>query len=123
MWVNRRQLGRIAGMALAAMAFQACTVETDFSPASDGRLSAKPLANVTTKPRSERALGLERSRDAVLQLPAKAASERDRSRPDDSSLTMNWTGTRSRVAAGLSNERWLTRSGACRARRAASQPP
>jgi predicted esterase len=75
--------------------FIACTVATDFSPGNDGRLAARPASASTTTgdatagkpatdtpisgalsaefaPGTTRPLKLERSRDAVLQLPAKA---------------------------------------------------
>jgi phospholipase/carboxylesterase len=75
MAVNRRQFALTAGGAFATVLFNACTVETDSSPVSDGRLTARPKANAVTAPRSDRVLGLDRSRDAILQLPAKAPSE------------------------------------------------
>ena len=93
MSVSRRQFGLAAIAALATVAFNACTVATDFSPASDGRLSARPPASAPRQstpssngapvgkrgddfaPGSKRALGLDRSRDAVLQLPTNPTGE------------------------------------------------
>src|SRR5262249_53013058 len=96
--IDRRQIRATACVALAAVAVHACTVATDFSPASDGRLTARPTsASTTTRggtadtpatdqpipgalndefaPGTTRPLKLERSRDAVLQLPAKATGQ------------------------------------------------
>ena len=76
MHVTRRRFSAIAGGAFASCAFgDACAVESEPSPANDGRLSARPRAGVTTSARTERALGLERKRDAILQLPTKTTSE------------------------------------------------
>ena len=70
-----------AWLAFAAIAFQACTVATDFSPGSDGRLTVKPPTATASNgaagtrsddftPGKKRPLGHDRSRDAVLQIPA-----------------------------------------------------
>jgi len=53
----------------------ACAVQTEPSFASDGRLSARPRPDVITSPRTERALGIDKPRDAILQLPTKVATE------------------------------------------------
>src|SRR5262245_56561514 len=84
----KSSLRLIAGMTFAVIALSACSVETDFSPAGDGRLSARPpsvsgsgggapAANSRGDfaPGSKRALGLDRSRDGVLQLPTKPSGE------------------------------------------------
>jgi phospholipase/carboxylesterase len=95
MQLNRWQCVLAAGAAVVSVALSsACTVETDFSPASDGRLSARPPASAPRQPAtgandgaadkrsddfargSKQPLGLDRSRDAVLQLPTNPAGER-----------------------------------------------
>jgi phospholipase/carboxylesterase len=93
--IDRRGFRATACLAFAAVAVHACTVATDFSPGNDGRLTARPASASTTSrdataanhatdtpisgalsaefaPGTTRPLKLERSRDAVLQLPAKA---------------------------------------------------
>jgi phospholipase/carboxylesterase len=66
----------MAGSAFASFSLsEACAVESEPSPANDGRLTARPRAHVTTSGKTERALGLDRKRDAILQLPAKSASD------------------------------------------------
>src|SRR3989442_14992292 len=85
MKMTRRQFGALAGSAVASVAFGgACRwsesqVGRRFSDAgagkgNDGRLAARPRANVTTSAERRSALGLDRGRDAILQLPANAAS-------------------------------------------------
>jgi predicted esterase len=78
MRVTRRRFGTLAGGALASFAFgSACGSEDAMASrdADDGRLAARPRAGVaTTAVAGAHALGLERGRDAILQLPAKAAS-------------------------------------------------
>lgn len=76
MLISRRRFGVFAGSTLASLAFNdACAVRGEPSPASDGRLTAKPSSaprnQVNSKQENRRALGLERGRDAILQLPAK----------------------------------------------------
>jgi phospholipase/carboxylesterase len=74
--ITRRRFTVIAGGALTSFAFgDACAVESEPSQANDGRLTAKPRAGVTTSTRTERALGLDRKRDAILQLPSKATGQ------------------------------------------------
>jgi len=100
--VGRHQTRLTSCIAFAAVAFHACTVTTDFSPGSDGRLTARPASAphpplATTQsaaagksdtdpaaagtrgrdfaPGSKQTLGLDRSRDAVLQLPANPTGE------------------------------------------------
>ena len=76
MHISRRRFSAIAGSAFASFAFgDGCAVQSEPSLPNDGRLSAKPHAGVTTSTRTERALGLDRKRDAILQLPAKTSSE------------------------------------------------
>jgi phospholipase/carboxylesterase len=98
MQVDWRQVRTAAFAAFAAVAVHACTVATDFSPGNDGRLTARPSsASTTTRgaaadkpttdqpglgalsaefaPGTTRPLKLERSRDAVVQVPAKATGQ------------------------------------------------
>src|SRR5207245_2904370 len=71
---TRRRFVVMTG-ALAAFAFgDACRLESQPSQADDGRLTARPRASVTTSTGRERALGLDRGRDAILQLPTDATS-------------------------------------------------
>jgi predicted esterase len=73
--VTRRRFGAIAGGAVASFAFgDACRVSSEPSPGSDGRLTARPRASVTTSAEGRRALGLDRGRDAILHVPASAAA-------------------------------------------------
>src|SRR2546428_6955085 len=85
MKMTRRQFGALAGSAVASFAFGgACRwsesqVGRRFSDAgagkgSDGSLAARPRANVPTSAERRSVLGLDRGRDAILQLPANAAS-------------------------------------------------
>jgi predicted esterase len=72
--ITRRQFGAIAGGALASFALgHACTRGGEAQQADDGRLAARPRAGVKTAATGERALGLGRTRDATLRLPAHAA--------------------------------------------------
>jgi len=71
--ITRRRLVAIAGGAFASLAFgEACSVESESSPPNDGRLTVRPHASVTTSAGGTRALGLDRRRDAILQVPASA---------------------------------------------------
>jgi phospholipase/carboxylesterase len=61
----------IAGGAAASFAFgDASHLESEPVPGSDGRLTARPRANVKTSAARTQTLGLDRGRDAILQLPA-----------------------------------------------------
>jgi predicted esterase len=72
--ITRRRFGAIAGSALVSVAFGgACTRAGDPDEVNDGRLIARPHTNVRTSAQGERALELDRSRDAILKLPAKAS--------------------------------------------------
>jgi phospholipase/carboxylesterase len=74
MYISRRRFGAIAGSAVASFAFGgACRVVSDASQENDGRLTARPRGRVTTSAEGKRALGLERGRDAILQVPANAS--------------------------------------------------
>ncbi len=73
--VSRRRFAAIAGGVLSSFASGgACRVESEPSPPNDGRLVARPPSGVTTSAEATRALGLGRPRDAILQVPATAAS-------------------------------------------------
>src|SRR6266851_1551007 len=78
---SRRRFGAVAAGTFASFAFggacrgrQGSLVGHRFSGASvanDGRLAARPRANVSTSAKGER-LGLGGARDAILRLPANA---------------------------------------------------
>jgi phospholipase/carboxylesterase len=70
--LTRRRFGAIAGGAFASFALGAACHEPGL--ADDGRLTARPRANVKTSATGESALGLGGTRDAILQLPANAAT-------------------------------------------------
>ncbi len=99
MLIGRHRVHATACLAFAAVAVHACTVATDFSQGNDGRLTARPAASASTAtrdatagkpasalpmsgalsteftPGTTRPLKLERSRDAVLQIPAKPTGQ------------------------------------------------
>ena len=71
--ITRRRFGWIIGEALASFALgEACSPGGEAQPANDGRLAARPRADVKTSVKGERALGLDRRRDAILKLPTRA---------------------------------------------------
>jgi phospholipase/carboxylesterase len=82
MRINRRQFGKIGTTTFAALLSGACEAigrrvgGSDLSAAepNDGRLTTRPRANVTTTAERRSRLGLGDDRDAILQLPSKAAS-------------------------------------------------
>ena len=76
MHLTRRRFTALAGSGFVSLAFNdACTVEGEPSAANDGRLKARPAsppsANAKAAQGNRRPLGLERGRDAILQLPPK----------------------------------------------------
>ena len=72
--VSRRHFGVVTGGALASLAFgNACDATFEWPQVNDGRLTARPRPGVTTAAEGERALGLDRRRDAILQVPAKTS--------------------------------------------------
>ena len=74
MHVTRRRFGAITGGAFASFAFGGgCRRESELAQESDGRLTTRPRANVTTSVEGTHALGLDAKRDAILQLPTKAS--------------------------------------------------
>jgi phospholipase/carboxylesterase len=82
MRINRRQFGTMAGGAFATLAAGACEAighrvgdtGLDAAERNDGRLTARPQPNVTTSVERRTTLGLGGDRDAILQLPSKAAA-------------------------------------------------
>jgi phospholipase/carboxylesterase len=73
MRVSRRRFGTVAGGALVSLTFgHACRVKSESSQGNDGRLSARPRGNSVTSAAGARALGLDRRRDAIVQVPANA---------------------------------------------------
>ena len=74
--ITRRDFGVITGGALASLVLGgACHRGIEPPFADDGRLTARPRANVETSARTESALGLGSRRDAILHLPAKVTSD------------------------------------------------
>jgi phospholipase/carboxylesterase len=70
--VSRREFAAMAGTMLGSLALgTACRVEGDASSANEGRLSARPQSNLTTSAAGTHPLGLDRTRDAILQVPVK----------------------------------------------------
>ena len=73
--MTRRQLGGVAGEAspLPFALFDACEPFGVAVASNDGRLQRRsPLSRVTTTADGTKPLGLERGRDAILQVPAKS---------------------------------------------------
>ena len=72
MHITRRHFGAIAGGALASLAFgNACRRSSGSDIPNDGRLTARPHANIKASAIGEIMLGLDRARDAIrLELPA-----------------------------------------------------
>jgi phospholipase/carboxylesterase len=69
--ITRRHFGAIAGGALASFAFGSCHRGSAPRETNDGRLTARPRADVETSAKGESALGLDPTRDAILRLPTK----------------------------------------------------
>src|SRR5262245_47834283 len=73
--VSRRRFSAIAGSSFLSLMFgHACRAESQPADASAGRLTARPQSGIATAASPPRALGLERGRDAILQLPSTNAS-------------------------------------------------
>jgi phospholipase/carboxylesterase len=71
--ITRRRFATLAGGAIASFVCgDACRFTSAPRPGSDGRLTARPSATVTTAG-GTRALGLDQGRDAILRLPTKTA--------------------------------------------------
>ena len=71
--LTRRRFGALAGGAIASIALGGCQLRL---PAAglDGRLKARPVASTKTTAQGTAALGLGSQRDAILQMPSKAAN-------------------------------------------------
>lgn len=67
---TRRQFTAIAGSAFASLAFSggACEKLASAYP-DDGRLTARPRANISTSARRESTIHLDGNRDAILRMP------------------------------------------------------
>ena len=73
MRMTRRRFGAIAGGTFGSFAFgDGCRLASEPLQGSDGRLTARPRSDVATSVEGRRPLGLERQRDAILQVPAGA---------------------------------------------------
>jgi phospholipase/carboxylesterase len=74
--LTRRHFGATVGGALASFALGgACQVGSDARQKDEGRLTARPRANVVTTANGERPLGLDRTRDGILHLPPKPTGD------------------------------------------------
>jgi phospholipase/carboxylesterase len=71
--VTRRHFARMTGGAVAGVALGGCYGLASSYP-SDGRLAARPRADVKTSASEERPLRLDPERDAILRMPRKAAA-------------------------------------------------
>lgn len=72
---TRRRFAAMASGTFASFAFgDACHLDTELSQANDARLTTRPRSEVATSGEGRRTLGLVRGRDAILQLPTKAAN-------------------------------------------------
>src|SRR5262245_66330661 len=82
MRISRRGFVTIAGGTCASLAVGACEAighhvngaAAGGADASDGRLTVRPRADISTTAERRSTLGLGGQRDAILQLPSKAAS-------------------------------------------------
>ena len=73
--ITRRRFGVMVSGAFASFALgDACYRAPDARQATDGRLTARPRANPGSSARTDRKLGLDSTRDAILQLPSKPSS-------------------------------------------------
>src|SRR5262245_44556198 len=70
--MTRRQFGGLAAGALGSFALAACHLKLPAGALDEGRLKARPVAGVKTSAQGTSRLGLDSSRDAMLQLPSKA---------------------------------------------------
>jgi predicted esterase len=74
--MTRRRFGAIAGAWCGSLALNgvACRLDGQAGDAAAGRLTARPRANNATTAAGAKALALDRGRDAILHVPASAAS-------------------------------------------------
>jgi phospholipase/carboxylesterase len=70
--LTRRRFGTVTGRAIAGLALGGGCRGLASTYPSDGRLTARPRANVATSAAVERPLRLDPDRDAILRLPPKA---------------------------------------------------
>jgi predicted esterase len=71
--MTRRHFGVMAAGLFTPFAFDSgCALTREPRESIEGRLTARPLGDVKTTARGTQALGLGSTRDAVLQLPARA---------------------------------------------------
>jgi phospholipase/carboxylesterase len=70
MRITRRRFGAMAGGAWVSLTSATCASLSESFATGDGRLTARPRIGVTTTGDGTHALGLDRDRDAILQLPA-----------------------------------------------------
>src|SRR4029453_11437842 len=71
--MTRRHFGVMAAGLFSPFAFDSgCALTREPRESIEGRLTARPLGDVKTTARGTQALGLGSTRDAVLQLPARA---------------------------------------------------
>lgn len=69
--ISRRRFGRVAGGALAsAVVGQACAMDMSALQNLDGRLSVRPKTGVRTTASGTQRLGIDKERDAILQMPS-----------------------------------------------------
>ena len=74
--ITRRRFGASIAGACASLALGgACRRASEPRQPDDGRLTARPHAIATTPATGERALGLDRTRDAILHLPVTPARD------------------------------------------------
>ena len=72
---NRREFVATTVGALASVVFgDACRVQSQPAEATDGRLTARPRAGVIPSTTIDRRLGLDRERDAFLQMPTDSSN-------------------------------------------------
>ena len=72
MIISRRTFGATLAGALASVAAgSACRGWAEAGPGQDGRLTARPRKGAQSSAVGERALGLDRGRDAILHVPAQ----------------------------------------------------
>jgi phospholipase/carboxylesterase len=73
--ISRRQFGALAGAMFAPLALgDACQLALEQGVGSDGRITARPKTDVKTTAAGTRSLGLDKSRDAILLVPADAGT-------------------------------------------------
>jgi phospholipase/carboxylesterase len=73
--ITRRRFGQIAGTAFASFALSSGCRGSEASLTTGGRIAARPRRETATTASGTRALGLGRTRDATLQIPARAGSQ------------------------------------------------